>query len=115
MSDTTGFLIYLATVVVLIGSVVLADVTRSVTITDTDVTVHAVGLKVSVPVADVRRVVREETGQNTVRVVVLGRRPWQSVRVEAATGSADDEALRSFLDAAGKHGAPVILVPPQAA
>ena len=115
MSDTTGFLIYLASVIVLIGSVVLTDVTRSVTVTDTAVTVRAVGLKVSVPVADVRQVVREETGQNTVRVVVLGRRPWQSVRVEAITGSADEEALRSFLDAVGKHGAPVILVPPQAA
>ena len=115
MADTTGFLLYIATVIVLTGSVVLADITRSVTVTETSVTLRVLGLKVSVAVADVRRIVREHSDTDTVRVVVLGRRPWHSVRVEAAAGSDDEQALGTFLQTAGRLGAPVSAVPARAA
>lgn len=115
MGDTTGFLLYLATVVVLAGSVVLADLTRSVTVTDVNVSVRTLGITVVVPVEEVRLVTVERTGHGAVRVVVHGRRPWHCVRVDTPDGSTEAHVLESFLDAAGRLGAQVTGSPAQAA
>lgn len=115
MGDTTGFVLYLATVVVLAGSVMLADLTRSVTVTDTSVSVRMFGITVVVPVDGVRRVAIEQTGHGPTRVVVHGRRPWQSVRVETSAGSTDAQSLERFLITAERLGAPLTGLPAQAA
>ncbi|MFM8794624.1 MAG: hypothetical protein ACKOFF_07050 [Acidimicrobiales bacterium] len=115
MGDTTGFLLYVVTVVVLAGSVVLADITRSVTVTESLVSVRILGVTVSVPVGEVRRVAVENHAGGNARVVVVGRRPWQSVRIETAAGSGEARTLEAFLRTAESLGAPVTAVPAQAA
>jgi hypothetical protein len=115
MSDTTGFLLYIVTVVVLAGSVVLVDMTRSVTVTESSVSVRMVGVTVSVPIGEVRRVAIENTDGGAARVVVVGRRPWQSVRIETAPGSSEARALHAFLRTVERLGTPVTSVPAQVA
>lgn len=111
MGGSTGMLLYFATVVLIVGIVVLTDVTRSISVTDTSVSVRTFGVTTTIPLEDVRHVVTEQLDDSALRVVVLGRRPWRSVRVYVTTGSREAEDLRRFLGAAEKLGASVSKAP----